>query len=340
MNHVELAFSNERLLDLAQSMIFLRAFDERLVVFHRHGRVGNWPLLRGHEAIQVGATRALRPTDWIFPSYREGGVGMLRGLSPSILFAAARGHHRGFWDPRPHRVAPLSVPVGSHVSHAVGFAWGERLQGRDTVALAFFGDGATSEGDFHEGANFAALTEAPVVLLCSNNQWAISTPLEKQTRAARLADKGMGYGIPAERVDGNDIVAVYDAVHRAAERARRGQGPTLIECVTFRPLGHAVSDDASEYRDEAQMARAREQDPVEAFAARLLRDGIASSEQLAAFRHEARERMNEAIAEAEAMPAAGVDLLFENTLAEVPAALARDRELVRELAHKAARRAR
>ncbi|WP_394849897.1 3-methyl-2-oxobutanoate dehydrogenase [Pendulispora brunnea] len=340
MNRVELAFSNELLLDLARCMILLRTFDERLVVFHRHGRVGNWPLLRGHEAVQVGAARALRPTDWIFPSYREGGVGMLRGLSPSILFAAARGHHCGFWDPHLHRVAPLSVPVGSHISHAAGFAWGERLRGRDTVALVFFGDGATSEGDFHEGANFAALTEAPVVLLCSNNQWAISTPLEKQTRAARIADKGAGYGIPAERVDGNDVVAVYEAVHHAAERARRGQGPTLIECVTYRPSGHAVSDDAGEYRDEAQMARAREHDPVEAFAARLVRDGIALHEQLAAFHGEARDRMNEAIAEAEAMPAADVDLLFENTLAEVPPALALDRELVRRLADKATRRAR
>ena len=337
---MESAFSNDILLGLARNMILLRAFDERLVVFHRHGRVGNWPLLRGHEAVQVGATRALRATDWIFPSYREGGVGLLRGLSPSVLFAAARGHHLGFWDPRPHGVAPLSVPVGSHISHAVGFAWGERLQHRDTVALAFFGDGATSEGDFHEGANYAALTQAPVVLLCSNNQWAISTPLEKQTRAARLADKGLGYGIPAERVDGNDVLAVHEAVLRAVERARDGQGPTLLECVTYRPSGHAVSDDASEYRDEAQMARAREDDPVERFCARLVRDGVATTAQFEALQREARERMNEAIAEAEAMPAADVDLLFENTFAEVPPCHTLDRALARELAQKAARRGR
>ena len=175
----------------------------------------------GHEAMQVGAAYALDREDWIFPSYRESAIGLLRGLEASTVLSWWRGHPAGWWNPREFGVASLCVPVATQVPHA-GFAWGKRLRGERTCALVFFGDGATSEGAFHEGANFAAVMRAPLVLFCNNNQWAISTPLDAQTAASALVDKAVGYGMPGVRVDGTDVLAVYEATAEAVERARGG----------------------------------------------------------------------------------------------------------------------
>ena len=187
----------------------------------------------------------------MFPSYRESAIGLLRGMAPATVLSWWRGHPSGWWNPADHNVASICVPIGTHVPHAAGFAWGARLRGEDRVAVAFFGDGATSEGAFHEGANVAAVMKAPLVLLCNNNQWAISTPLSSQTAAARLADKAAGYGMPAIRVDGTDVLAVHSAVREAAERARSGAGPTFVEAVTYRAAPHATADDPSVYVDPA-----------------------------------------------------------------------------------------
>ena len=209
------------LLELYRQLVLLRTYDERSVVYHRQGRIGTYAIYWGHEAMQVGAAYALDREDWIFPSYRESAIGLLRGMPASTILSWWRGHPAGWWNPREFNVASICVPIATQVPHAAGFAWGKRLRGERTCTLVFFGDGATSEGAFHEGANFAAVMRAPLVLLCNNNQWAISTPLEAQTAATALVDKAVGYGMPGVRVDGGDVLAVYEATAEAVERASK-----------------------------------------------------------------------------------------------------------------------
>ena len=199
------------LLELHRSMVLLRTYDERSVVYHRQGRIGTYAIFWGHEAMQAGAAHALADEDWIFPAYRESAIGLLRGIPVSTVLSWWRGHPAGWWNPTDYNVASICVPIGTQVPHAVGFAWGKQLQREPAISLVFFGDGATSEGSFHEGATFAGVMRAPVVLFCNNNQWAISTPLSAQTAAPTLADKAVGYGIPGVRVDGGDVLAVYEA---------------------------------------------------------------------------------------------------------------------------------
>src|ERR671910_2208755 len=224
----------EDLLALYRDMVVLRTYDERSLVYHRQGRIGTYAIFWGHEAMQAGATYALEDEDWIFPSYRESAIGLLRGMPAATVLSWWRGHPAGWWNPADYNVASICVPIATHVPHAAGFAWGQKLKGEDIAAIAFFGDGATSEGSFHEGANLAGVMRAPLVLFCNNNQWAISTPLEAQTSAETLADKAVGYGMPAIRVDGGDVLAVYDATRTAVERARAGDGPSFVEAVTYR----------------------------------------------------------------------------------------------------------
>src|SRR5438067_4708440 len=222
------------LLELYRQLVLLRTYDERSLIYHRQGRIGTYAIFFNHEAMQVGSVYALADEDWIFPSYRESAIGLLRGMPPETPLSWWRGHPAGWWNPEDYRVASICVPIATHVPHAAGLAWGKKLRGEPACALVFFGDGATSEGAFHEGANFAAVTRAPLVLFCNNNGWAISTPLEAQTRAEALADKAVGYGMPALRVDGLDILAVYEATREAVARARAGKGPTFIEAVSYR----------------------------------------------------------------------------------------------------------
>src|SRR3954447_20211161 len=208
------------LLELYRRMVLLRTYDERSVVYHRQGRIGTYAIFWNHEAIQAGATFALSDDDWIFPSYRESAIGLVRGMPPQTILQWWRGHPSGWWSPADWNVASIAVPIATHVPHAAGLAWGKKLRGDTAVAMAFFGDGATSEGAFHEGVNLAAVMNAPAVFVCNNNQWAISTPLEAQTRAESLAAKAVGYGIPGVTVDGLDVLAVYGAAREAVERAR------------------------------------------------------------------------------------------------------------------------
>src|SRR5687767_5198524 len=203
------------LLGLYRDLVTLRTYDERSLVYHRQGRVGTYAIFWGHETMQAGTVRALADEDCIFPSYRESAIGLLRGMPVETVLSWWRGHPAGWWDPREYRLASITMPIATHVPHAAGLAWGMRLKGEKTCAVVFFGDGATSEGAFHEGANFAAVMSAPLVLFCNNNQWAISTPLEAQTRAEALVDKAKGYGMPGVQIDGGDVLAVYGAVREA-----------------------------------------------------------------------------------------------------------------------------
>src|SRR3989440_1715262 len=230
----------QELLELYRSMVLLRTYDERSVIYHRQGRIGTYAIFWNHEAMQAGAFHALGAEDWIFPSYRESAIGLLRGMPASTVLSWWRGHPAGWWNPEDYRVASICVPIGTHVPHAAGLAWGKKLRRESACAIVYFGDGATSEGSFHEGANFAAVMNAPLILFCNNNQWAISTPITAQTRADTLADKAIRYGIPGVRVDGADVLAVFEATRDAVARAPEGGGPTFIEAVTYRTAPHAT----------------------------------------------------------------------------------------------------
>ena len=309
------------LLELYRQLVLLRTYDERSVVYHRQGRIGTYAIFWGHEAIQVGATYALEREDWIFPAYRESAIGLLRGMPASTILSWWRGHPAGWWNPRDFNVASICVPIATQVPHAAGFAWGQRLRGERTCALVFFGDGATSEGAFHEGANFAAVMRAPLILFCSNNQWAISTPLEAQTATAALVDKAIGYGMPGARVDGGDVLAVYEATAEAVDRARAGDGPTFIEAVTYRTAPHATADDPSAYIDLERVEQERQNECVGRYERYLRRRGLLTDELADDAREQALTVMREGISAAEAEPPADPSEVFDHAYAEPPPGL-------------------
>jgi pyruvate dehydrogenase E1 component alpha subunit len=310
------------LIELYRRMVLLRVFDERAVVYHRQGRIGTYAIFWNHEAIQAGATFALDNDDWIFPAYRESAIGLVRGMPPSTILQWWRGHPSGWWNPLEWKVASICVPIGTQVPHAAGLAWGKKLKREPGVVMVFFGDGATSEGSFHEGVNFAAVMQAPLVLVCNNNQWAISTPLSAQTRAETLADKAKGYGIPGVRVDGLDALAVYDAAREAVQRARAGGGPTFIEAVHYRAAPHATADDPSAYIDLGRVEEERRRECVGRLEASLRERDIIDDELVTRLRTEAEEAMRAGIAEAEAEPPPDPGLVFEHAYADPPREIA------------------
>jgi pyruvate dehydrogenase E1 component subunit alpha len=309
------------LLELYRQLVLLRTYDERSLVYHRQGRVGTYAIFWNHEAMQVGSHYALEPDDWIFPSYRESAIGLLRGMPPATVLSWWRGHPAGWWNPLDYNLASICVPVATHVPHAAGFAWGKRLRGERTAAIVYFGDGATSEGAFHEGANFAAVMRAPIVLFCNNNQWAISTPLAAQTAAPTLADKAIGYGIPGTRVDGADVLAVYEATREAVARTRVGEGPTFVEAVTYRAAPHATADDPTAYVDAERVEEARATECIGRYEGYLRRLGLLDDDLASRVKAEAMEAMREGIATAEAEPPADPELIFEYAYAVPPPGL-------------------
>ncbi len=309
------------LLELYRQLVLLRTYDERSLVYHRQGRVGTYAIFWNHEAMQVGSHYALEPDDWIFPSYRESAIGLLRGMPPATVLSWWRGHPAGWWNPLDYNLASICVPVATHVPHAAGFAWGKKLRGERTAAIVYFGDGATSEGAFHEGANFAAVMRAPIVLFCNNNQWAISTPLAAQTAAPTLADKAIGYGIPGTRVDGADVLAVYEATREAVARTRVGEGPTFVEAVTYRAAPHATADDPTAYVDAERVEEARATECIGRYEGYLRRLGLLDDDLASRVKAEAMEAMREGIATAEAEPPADPELIFEDAYAVPPPGL-------------------
>jgi pyruvate dehydrogenase E1 component alpha subunit len=318
------SLAESELLELYRRMVLLRTFDERAVVYQRQGRIGTYAISWNHEAIQAGATFALGDDDWIFPSYREAAIGLVRGMPAETILQWWRGHPSGWWSPAEWKVASICVPIATHVPHAAGLAWGKKLRGEPVVAMAFFGDGATSEGAFHEGVNFAAVMNAPAVFVCNNNQWAISTPIEAQTRAESLADKAVGYGIPGVRVDGLDVLAVYEAAREAVERARSGGGPTLIEAIHYRAAPHGTADDPRAYIDLARVEEERARECVGRYEA-LLRDaGLMTDEIVAATRKDAEDLLRAGITAAEAAPAPDPELVFTHAYVDPPPNLRHD----------------
>lgn len=252
----------ELLREMYRRMLAGRRFDARATNLAKQGRLTVYPSSLGQEACQVGAVLALRDDDWLFPTYRDSVALVARGIDPVDVLTLFRGDRHCGYDSVERRTAPQCTPLATQLPHAVGLAHAARMSGDDIAALAFVGDGGTSEGDFHEACNFAAVWRAPVVFLVQNNQYAISVPLARQTQAPTLAHKAIGYGLPARLVDGNDVLAVYTAVSEAVEAARGGARPALIEAVTYRIGPHTNSDDPGRYRDPGEAGRWRERDPL------------------------------------------------------------------------------
>ncbi|MEU2606541.1 pyruvate dehydrogenase (acetyl-transferring) E1 component subunit alpha [Streptomyces albus] len=259
-----------------------RRFNEQATALTRQGRLAVYPSSRGQEACQVAAALALREQDWLFPSYRDTLSAVARGVDPVEVLSLLRGDWHHGYDAHRTRVAPLCTPLATQLPHAVGLAHAARLRGDDVAALALVGDGGTSEGDFHEALNFAAVWRSPVVFLVQNNGFAISVPLAKQTAAPSLAHKAVGYGMPGRLVDGNDAVAVHEVLTEALERARSGGGPTLIEAVTYRLEAHTNADDATRYRTEEEVTAWREHDPVTVLERALRQRGLLDEETVTA----------------------------------------------------------
>jgi len=285
-DRLSLGLDPETLRELYRKMVLIRRVDQEALNLQRQGELGLWGQFLGQEAVQIGATTALAPTDWIFPSYREFGMAMCRGIDPVEMLAVHRGLAHGTWDPAIYRFAPFAIPVGTQVPHAVGFAMGCRLDRSKDVVLVTFGDGATSTGDWHEAMNFAGVFRAPIIFLCQNNQWAISVPFHKQT-AGSIAERAHGYGFPGMRIDGNDILTVYATVRAAAERARRRDGPYLIEAVTYRMGAHTSADDPTRYRSDSELEPWRARDPIKRYETWLTREAIVDDTYLESVRTEA-----------------------------------------------------
>jgi len=290
---------DEVLLALHSKMVLARRFDTQATALTRQGRLAVYPSARGQEAGEVGAVLALRPQDWLFPTYRDTMAVVCRGVDPVEVLSLLRGDWHCGYDPYEYRVAPQCTPLATNALHAVGVAHAARLKGEDTVALVMLGDGATSEGDTHAALNFAAVWQAPVVFFVQNNGYAISVPLSKQSAAPSLAHKGIGYGVPAMLVDGNDAAAVFAAVQRAVASAAGGGGPTLIEALTYRIEAHTNADDATRYRGQDEVDRWLARDPLTRIRQHLLARGLLDEPAVAALDAEAeaeaaalRQRMN------------------------------------------------
>jgi 2-oxoisovalerate dehydrogenase E1 component alpha subunit len=323
------------LLEIYRFMVLARRADAEATNLQRQGELGVYTPLLGQEAAQVGACYALEEQDWIFPSYRELAMAIMRRIDPVDVLHLFRGTwHGGMWDPREHRFALYSVPVGTQTLHAAGFGIAARLDGAPVVALACMGDGATSEGDFHEGCNFAGVWRAPVVFFCQNNQYAISVPLPRQTAAPTIAVKGLGYGFPGVRVDGNDVLACYAVTKEAVRRARGGEGPTLIEAVTFRMGPHSTADDPTRYRTEEEIRRWEALDPIRRFTAYLEREGILSDAVRQRVEEEARDLAAHIRAGIVGAPPRPAHELFEFVYSEPSEILRREEWLLSEEASR------
>ncbi|GAA5160950.1 MULTISPECIES: pyruvate dehydrogenase (acetyl-transferring) E1 component subunit alpha [Amycolatopsis] len=320
--------SAERLRDGYRRMVLGRRFDTQATALTRQGRLAVYPSAAGQEACQIGAVLALRGDDWLFPTYRDSMALVARGLDVVEVMTLLRGDWHCGYDPRTTHTAPQCTPLATQTLHAAGLADAFRRRRAGNVVLALIGDGGTSEGDFHEALNFAAVFRAPVVFFVQNNRYAISVPLEKQTAAPSLAYKGIGYGIPSEQVDGNDLVAVLAVLDEAVAHARRGEGPFLVEAHTYRMDAHTNADDATRYRDPAEVDRWRAADPVTRLEKHLRDRGVLSDADVVADQDAAEEFAARFRAGMNDEPAVEPLELFEHVYAGPPRRLAAQRAVL------------
>lgn len=312
---------DERVRQMYREMLLLRIYDRKAVSLQRQGRFGTYAQMEGQEASMVASTYPLQPQDWMVTTYRETGSMWLHGVPLSSLSLYWMGNEFGSHMPEGVRVLPISIPVGSHPLHAVGLAYAGKYRQDDSIAITYFGDGATSEGDVHEAMNLAGVYQLPCVFFCQNNQYAISVPVRQQSASPTIAQKAVAYGFPGVRVDGNDVFAVYQAVKEAVQRARQGAGPSLIEAYTYRLGAHTTADDPTKYRDAAEEEAWRERDPLTRVQ-EYLRQREQWSED---WEHELLEtctaEVEDAMNEAEATPQPPPQDMFRYMYADMPPAL-------------------
>jgi pyruvate dehydrogenase E1 component alpha subunit len=316
------------LLKLHRAMLLGRRFDERLLSLQRQGRIGTFAPITGQEASQLGGAGALLSSDYFVPSFRETAAQIYRGAPLEAIILNFGGYNEAALLTKEGNDLPVSVPVSSQVPHAVGIAWGIKYRGKKDVAMTFFGDGGTSEGDFHEGMNFAGVYQVPVVFVCQNNHWAISIPRSRQTHSKTIAQKALAYDIPGIQVDGNDILAVYTAAKEAVDRARSGGGPSMIECVTYRMMMHTTADDPKRYRRNEEVEDWKKRDPLDRFQKYLKDKKLLSDQKIEELETEIKDDIQKAVEHAEELMKKYSDPLqmFEHVYAEMPPYLKEQRE--------------
>jgi pyruvate dehydrogenase E1 component alpha subunit len=308
----------ELLVKMYVAMLVTRMFDDKALKLQRQGRIYTYPPSLGQEAAQIGSIAALNEEDWFFPSYREHGCYMWRGAPMKSLFVYLAGSERGLKAPPEKHNFLVAIPIATQTMHAVGASWAAKIQGKKEAAIVYFGDGATSEGDFHTALNFAGVFKTPTVFFCSNNQWAISVPRKRQTASKTIAQKALAYGIEGIQVDGNDILAVYAATKYAIEKARRGEGATLIEAVTYRMTHHTTADDWTKYRDPEEVKSWLDKDPLKRFKKYLERNGLWSDDMEKRTAEKITEQIEKAVEEMEAEPPENFDEIFKYTYGKMP----------------------
>jgi pyruvate dehydrogenase E1 component alpha subunit len=306
---------------LYRAMVLGRRLDERMLKLQRQGRIGTFAPIKGQEASQIGSVFTLKPIDWMVPSFRETASMLWRGWPIEKMLSLFAGRLEGAQPGPDQRDLPITIPVATQLPHAVGIGYGIRYRGEGAVVMVYFGDGATSEGDFHEACNFAGVWHVPVIFVCQNNQWAISVPLKKQTNARTIAQKALAYGFPGIQVDGNDVLAVYAASRDAVEKARAGDGPTLIECVTYRLGVHTTADDPTKYRSDEEVKAWEQKDPLTRFRAYLEKKKLLDG----SVEEEVDEEIARAVERFEAMPPADPLGMFDHAYAELPQGVAAER---------------
>ncbi len=289
----------ELLLKMYINMLLARAFDEKCTNLQRQGRTYTYIPTVGQEAAQIGSCAALQPNDWMFPSFREQPAYLYRGTTMKDLLLYWMGSEKGMQHVAEHKNYTVTIPIATQTMHAAGVAWAAKIKGDPITALAYLGDGGTSEGDFHASMNFAGTFKLPLVLFCQNNQWAISVPRTKQTASKTIAQKALAYGFEGVQVDGNDILGVYHVAKQAIEKARRGDGPTLIEALTYRIGPHSTSDDPKVYRDDSEVKFWQERDPIKRFQAYLTSKGYWSPELEEKAKTKIKEEIEKAVDAAE-----------------------------------------
>ncbi len=320
------AFSDDQLKAFFKALLQLRIYNDLALSLQREGRIGTYPSYYGQEAAQAGSALAMEKADWLFPTFRETGVYLLMGLPATNLFRYWLGDERGMKIPEGINVMPMSVPVGSHIPHATGAAMAMKYKKRKEAAVAYFGDGASSRGDFHEALNMAGVYKAPAVFICMNNQWAISLPRSAQCAGDTIAQRAFSYGFEGLQVDGNDMLAVYKATKDALDKAKSGGGPTLIECITYRLGNHTTADDAKRYRSEAELAKWMGREPLKRFRAYMKDRGIWNEDYEKEVSAGIRADIDKAIKEAEATAPPELKEIILNTNAEQTARQVRELE--------------
>lgn len=305
--------SDEAVLELYKKMVFLRLADQKALALQRQGRMGTYAPFEGQEAAQVGSAIALGDEDWVFPSFREMAVYYIRGVPLKYIFAYWMGNELGQQFPVETSILPVSIPVGTHPLHAVGAGWAAKLKGEKISTIAYFGDGGTSEGDFHEAMNFAGVFRTPTIFFCQNNQYAISVPRNRQSASKTLAQKALAYGFSGIQVDGNDLFAVYAATKEARNKAASGGGPTMIEAVTFRFGPHTTADDPTKYREDEEVEAWRPRDPLLRLQKYLLGKERLNDDLEKEIRTEAQSMVNRVVEESEAFQEPKPEEIFEYT---------------------------